>query len=101
MANTGHTGFLQGDWKVISKMPQEIIEKNSNSQLKFVLYKDGKYLMSEGDSFASEDELAEADEKTGKDIPNPLGILGHSSVESILYKHFEGMTMEEIIKNEL
>ena len=26
-ANTGYTGFLQGDWTVISKMPQEIIEK--------------------------------------------------------------------------
>lgn len=100
-ANTGHTSFLQGDWKVISKMPQEMIEKNSHSQLKFVLYEDGKYLVSEGDSFASEDELAEADEKTGKDIPNPLGIFGHSSVESILCKYFEGMTMEEIIKNEL
>lgn len=82
-------------------MPQEIIEKNSHSQLKFVLYEDGKYLISEGDSFASEDELAEADEKTGKDIPNPLGIFGHSAVESILYKYFEGMSMEEIIKNEL
>ncbi|COD04700.1 MULTISPECIES: hypothetical protein [Bacillus] len=75
-------------------------EKQSFS-IKFVLYEEGKYLISEGDSFASEDELAEADEKTGKDIPNPLGIFGHSAVESILYKYFEGMSMEEIIKNEL
>ncbi|MCC9021911.1 Imm26 family immunity protein [Bacillus nakamurai] len=101
VANTGYTGLLQGDWKVISKMPQEVIEKDNNSPLKFVIYEDGKYLMSEGDSFASEDQLVETDEKTGKDIPNPLGIFGHSSVESILYKYFEGMTMEEIIKNEL
>ncbi|GLZ64444.1 MULTISPECIES: hypothetical protein [Bacillus amyloliquefaciens group] len=73
-------------------------EKQSFS-IKFVLYEEGKYLISEGDSFASEDELAEADEKTGKDIPNPLGIFGHSA--AILYKYFEGMSMEEIIKNEL
>ncbi|CUB18768.1 hypothetical protein BN2127_JRS1_06211 [Bacillus cereus] len=57
--------------------------------------------MSEGDSFASEDQLIELDEKTGRKIVNPLGIFGHLSIESILYKYYKGITMEEMIKNEL
>ncbi len=101
VANTGYTGLLQGDWNIISKMPRNIIEKTDSSQIKFIIFEEGKYLMSEGDSFASEDQLIELDEKTGRKIVNPLGIFGHLSIESILYKYYKGITMEEIIKNEL
>lgn len=82
-------------------MPRNIIEKTDSSQIKFIIFEEGKYLMSEGDSFASEDQLIELDEKTGRKIVNPLGIFGHLSIESILYKYYKGITMEEMIKNEL
>ncbi|WP_253907727.1 hypothetical protein [Bacillus sp. WMMC1349] len=102
VANTGFTGFLQDDWKVIYNITQDLLKQYVGSKLKFITYEDGRYFISEGKegSLAGDDELTEIDQKTGKGIYNPIGIYGHLSIETILIKYFNGTSMEDIIKYE-
>ncbi|CUB14691.1 hypothetical protein BN2127_JRS9_00675 [Bacillus subtilis] len=101
IANTGYTGFLQGNWKVVSKVPIDLMKKFDHSAITFVMYEDGKYLINQVDSLAAESDLIEVDEKRGKTFSNPIGLFGHLSIEDILYQYFKGTSMEELIKYEL
>ncbi|MDK2599762.1 hypothetical protein QO179_13370 [Bacillus stercoris] len=75
IANTGYTGFLQGSWKVVSKVPIDLMRKFDQSAITFVMYEDGKYLISQDDSLASESDLIEVDEKRGRRLAIRLGYL--------------------------
>ncbi|MCY8870235.1 hypothetical protein [Bacillus inaquosorum] len=101
IANTGYTGFLQGNWKVVSKVPIDLMKKFDHSAITFVMYEDGKYLISQDDSLAAESDLIEVDKKQGKTFSNPIGLFGHLSIEDVLNQYFKGTTMEELIKYEL
>lgn len=102
VANTGYTGFFQGDWKVVSKATQDLLKQYEESKLRFITYDDGRYYISEGKegSLGGDDILTEVDQKTGKAIYNPIGIFGHLSIETILMKYSNGTSMEDIIKYE-
>ncbi|MCY8308317.1 hypothetical protein [Bacillus vallismortis] len=101
IANTGYTGFLQGNWKVVSKVPIDLMKKFDQSAITFVMYEDGKYLISHNDSLAAESDLIEVDERHGKTFSNPIGLFGHLSIEDVLNQYFKGTSMEELIKYEL
>ncbi|WP_286059270.1 hypothetical protein [Bacillus mojavensis] len=101
VANTGLTGFLKGNWKVVSKVPIDLMKKFDQSAITFVMYEDGKYLISHNDSLVAESDLIEVDERHGKTFSNPIGLFGHLSIEDVLKKYFKGTSMEELIKYEL
>ncbi|MEC1411564.1 hypothetical protein P9C93_13265 [Bacillus safensis] len=103
VANTGLTGFLNGLWKVITKINQDFIKEDDLQNLKFVTYRDENYYVSEGKegSIAPVMDLEVADPKTAKMIFNPIGILGEYTIISILSLYFKGMSMEDIIKYEI
>ncbi|MCY7814705.1 hypothetical protein [Bacillus haynesii] len=102
VANTGYTGFLQDDWKVVSKATQDLLKQYDESKLRFITYEEGKYFISEGKegSLGGDDVLTEVDQKTGKAVYNPIGIFGHLNIETILMKYSNGTSMEDIIKYE-
>ncbi|KAA0835488.1 MULTISPECIES: hypothetical protein [Bacillus] len=102
VANTSYTGFLQDDWKVVSKATQDLLKQYDESKLRFITYEEGKYFISEGKegSLGGDDVLTEVDQKTGRAIYNPIGIFGHLCIETILMKYSNGISMEDIIKYE-
>ncbi|WP_035390922.1 Imm26 family immunity protein [Bacillus sp. UNC125MFCrub1.1] len=103
VANTGLTGFLNGSWKVITKINQDFIKEEDLQNLKFVEYRDGNYYVSKGKEGhnAPVMDLEVADPKTAKMIFNPIGMLGEYTIISILSLYFKGMSMEDIIKYEI
>ncbi|MES9722711.1 Imm26 family immunity protein, partial [Bacillus altitudinis] len=103
VANTGLTGFLNGSWKVITKINQDFIKEEDLQNLKFVEYRDGNYYVSKGKEGhnAPVMDLEVADPKTAKMIFNPICMLGEYTIISILSLYFKGMSMEDIIKYEI
>lgn len=103
VANTGLTGFLNGSWKVITKINKDFIKEEDLQNLKFVEYRDEKYYVSEGKegSDAPAMDLEVADPKTAKTIFNPMGIRSEYTIKNILSLYFKGMSMEDIIKYEI
>ncbi|WP_345807895.1 hypothetical protein [Bacillus pumilus] len=103
VANSGLTGFLNGSWKVITKINQDFIKEEDLQNLKFVEYRDGNYYVSEGKegSIAPVMDLEVADPKTAKMIFNPIGIPSEYTIKSILSLYFKEMSMEDIIKYEI
>ncbi|MGY8608341.1 Imm26 family immunity protein [Bacillus altitudinis] len=103
VANTGLTGFLNGSWKVITKINQDFIKEEDLQNLKFVEYRDGNYYVSKGKEGQNAPvmDLEVADPKTAKMIFNSIGMLGEYTIISILSLYFKGMSMEDIIKYEI
>ncbi|MFL0435801.1 hypothetical protein [Bacillus pumilus] len=103
VANTGLTGFLSGSWKVITKINKDFIKEEDLQNLKFVVYRDENYYVSEGKegSIAPVMDLEIADPKTAKMIFNPIGMYGEYTIINILSLYFKGMSMEDIIKYEI
>ncbi|MDI0273136.1 hypothetical protein QGQ84_06040 [Bacillus safensis] len=103
VANTGLTGFLNGSWKVITKINKDFIKEEDLQNLKFVEYRGGNYYVSEGKegSIAPVMDLEVADPKIAKMIFNPIGIYGEYTIINILSLYFKGMSMEDIIKYEI
>ncbi|WP_366596063.1 Imm26 family immunity protein [Bacillus pumilus] len=103
VANSGLTGFLNGSWKVITKINQDFIKEEDLQNLKYVEYRDENYYVSEGKegSIAPVMGLEIADPKTAKMIFNPIGMYGEYTIINILSLYFKGMSMEDIIKYEI
>ncbi|MBU8639738.1 hypothetical protein [Bacillus pumilus] len=103
VANTGLTGFLNGSWKVITKINKDFIKEEDLQNLKFVVYRDENYYVSEGKegSIAPVMDLEIADPKTAKMIFNPIGMYSEYTIKNILTLYFNGMSMEDIIKYEI
>ncbi|MGN7326646.1 hypothetical protein [Bacillus pumilus] len=103
VANTGLTGFLNRSWKVITKINKDFIKEEDLQNLKFVVYRDENYYVSEGKegSIAPVMDLEIADPKTAKTIFNPIGMYGEYTIINILYFYFKGMSMEDIIKYQI
>ncbi|MCY7436351.1 hypothetical protein MCY90_13280 [Bacillus pumilus] len=103
VANSGLTGFLNGSWKVITKINQDFIKEEDLQNLKYVEYRDENYYVSEGKegSIAPVMDLEIADPKTAKMIFNPIGMYGEYTIINILSLYFKGMSMEDIIKYEI